>query len=102
MNPNQVFDPCRKLDSDSGLLGFTFLRDSRADDLVYRVQVSNDLVSWTSLVESVGGAAASGSGLVSDSQVEAGSDFYLVTVVDTIAPSTSERRFVRLMVVRMP
>lgn len=44
----------------------TFNRSSAATDLTYRVQSSNDLVNWTTILTSSGGAAPSGGGFVAE------------------------------------
>lgn len=44
----------------------TFLRDPRAADLTYQLQTSTDLVTWTTITQSTGGAVSSGPGFVSE------------------------------------
>ena len=75
---------------------FTFQRDALATDLTYELQTSQDLVSWSTITRSVGGAAPSGSGFVSES----GSGMKVVTARETFP--TPAMRFARLRITRAP
>lgn len=75
---------------------FTFQRDSLATDLTYELQTSQDLVSWSTITRSVGGAAPSGSGFVSES----GIGMKVVTARETFP--TPAMRFARLRITRAP
>ena len=75
----------------------TFRRDPRATDLTYNLQTSPDLITWTTIASSVGGAPASGSALVSDNDIAAELPMKLVTAVETL---TGGRRFSRLQIIR--
>ncbi len=88
---------------DSGLAQgnpviITFRRDPLATDLVYRAQVTSDLVDWTTLATSAAGAAPTGPGFVSEAVAD--SPFRTVTVQDDV-PQGTGRRFYRLQVTRM-
>jgi len=78
-------------------LSITFHRSSLASDLTYTVQSSSDLVSWTDLATSSGGAVTSGPGFVG----ETGSPpNYTVEVRDIVAfdPNNPNKRFMRLRI----
>ena len=75
---------------------YTFRRDAAATDLTYRLQTSTDLVAWTDIVQSAGGAVASGSGFVSESIVSG--QIELVTAQETVLSPVN--RFVRLRITR--
>ena len=76
----------------------TFRRDPRATDLTYRLQTSPDLVTWTTVVQSIAGAAPTGAAFVSDSVIAPDAPMRLVTASEVLAPGG--RRFARLVVVR--
>ncbi|HEV3409896.1 MAG TPA: hypothetical protein VG095_06365, partial [Chthoniobacterales bacterium] len=76
-----------------------FRRDPRATDLTYRLQTSDDLVNWTTITESVGGATPSGTGFVSESDAPGESPIKLVTAREMV---TTNDRYARLLVIRTP
>jgi hypothetical protein len=87
----------------STTLTATFLRDSAATDLTYRLEISADLLNWTPIVISTGGAAASGlnGGIVTGETTVSGTLLEVgVTCILTVDdPAT---KFVRLAVDRVP
>ncbi len=76
----------------------TFRRDPLATGLTYELQVSPDLVTWTTLCQSVGGATPTGTGYVSESVISGQSPYRNVVVRDS-AP-VGAKSFVRLKVTR--
>jgi hypothetical protein len=82
---------------NSNYLSMTFSRSVAATDLTYTVQASSDLVTWTNLASSVGGAPASGPGFVQETGL---APTVSVEVRDTVAFETAPggRRFVRLKI----
>lgn len=77
----------------------TFRRDPAATDLVYNLQTSPDLVTWTTIATSSGGAAATGingGSVLSDVAFPGQPAFRLVTVRD----DAGTHRFARLRTVR--
>lgn len=54
--PDQGDSWAPRLQWVEGALELTFRRDERARDLIYQVQVSDDLFTWTTIAQSVGGA----------------------------------------------
>jgi hypothetical protein len=81
----------------SNYLSMTFHRSSAATDLTYAVQASSDLVTWTSIAISAGGAPTSGVGFVS----ETGAAPNLTVEVRDTVPVTGvagDKRFLRLKV----
>ncbi len=79
----------------------TFRRDTSATDLTYRLQISDDLTSWTTIAESAGGAAPAGqNGGVVDSDATLSGSIRLVTVSVTLSGTDTGRHFVRLSVAR--
>ena len=76
----------------------TFRRDPLATDLTYQLQVCSDLESWNTITSSVGGAAPSGTGYVSEQTISGQSPFRAVLVTDSAPPAA--KRFVRLKVSR--
>jgi glucose/arabinose dehydrogenase len=77
----------------------TFRRDPRATDLTYRLQTSGNLIDWTTVVESIGGAVPTGSALVSDELIAPEVPLRLVTAQEALVAS---QRFARLVVLRQP
>ena len=75
-----------------------FRRDPRATDLTYRLHTSDNLISWTTIVQSVGGAVPSGTGFISEADAPGESPMKLVTARE-ILPSAG-KRFARLQIVR--
>ncbi|MGZ4983176.1 MAG: putative Ig domain-containing protein, partial [Chthoniobacterales bacterium] len=82
--------------SGTQYLSMTFARSTLATDLTYTVQGSSDLITWTDLATSVGGAALSGAGLVS----ETGSAPTMTDEVRDTVPfvPANPQRFLRLKV----
>jgi glucose/arabinose dehydrogenase len=76
----------------------TFLRDPRAVDLTYQLQSSNDLVNWTTIVQSAGGAVPTGSAYVSEAVSPSSAPVQIVTAVETLSATT--KHFSRLLVTR--
>ncbi len=73
---------------------YTFPRDPLATDLTYEFQSTEDLVTWSTITTSIGGAVSSGPAFVEEN----GSDILYVTVRE-IFPSPA-KRFVRLRITR--
>jgi hypothetical protein len=75
---------------------YTFQRDAAATDLTYVLEASSDLVGWAPIVQSAGGAVASGAGFLSESAVSG--QIKLVTAQETVPPPGV--RYVRLRISR--
>lgn len=83
-------------------LTVTFRRDSSATDLTYKLQTSTDLINWTTIAQSVGGATATGqNGGVVVSDVSVGAPIQLVTARQTLPAGSNDKKFVRLQVDRL-
>ena len=81
----------------------TFLRDASATDLTYRLQISPDLATWTTIARSTGGAAATGqNGGSVTGETAVGSSVKRVTVTRTLTGPDAVKQFVRLVVERAP
>jgi glucose/arabinose dehydrogenase len=76
----------------------TFRRDPRATDLTYRLQTSSDLTNWTTVVQSIGGAAPTGTALISDIEISGEAPVRIVTAQETVGAEA--KRFARLQVAR--
>jgi glucose/arabinose dehydrogenase len=76
----------------------TFRRDPRATDLTYRLQTSSDLTNWTTVVQSIGGGAPTGSAFVSDIEISGEAPVRIVTARETVGAEA--KRFARLQVAR--
>jgi hypothetical protein len=76
----------------------TFLRDPRAVDLTYQLESSSDLVNWTTIVQSTGGAAPTGSAYVSEAAQPGAAPVQIVTAVETLPAPV--KHFTRLIVTR--
>jgi reprolysin-like metallo-peptidase family M12B/putative Ig domain-containing protein len=78
-------------------LSITFTRSSVATDLTYTVQGSSDLMTWSDLASSIGGAATSGPGFVSETGP---APLFSVEVRDTVPIDGPPglKRFLRLKV----
>lgn len=86
---------------DSTDLIITFRRDTEATDLTYQLQISSDLINWTTVAQSVAGAAATGqNGGVVESDDPLAWPVNLVTVRKNLAAGSNSRQFVRLKVDR--
>ena len=77
----------------------TFRRDPRATDVTYRLQTSPDLTTWTTVVQSVGGGAPTGSAFLSDVEIVAEAPVRTVTARETV-PGPNAKRFARLQINR--
>lgn len=89
--------------NESGGTFFTivFRRDPLATDLTYLLQTSPDLSTWTTIAQSVGGAMATGSGLVSDTENISDPPFRTVSAQESlVGPPGSQHRFARLQILR--
>ena len=81
----------------------TFRRDTQATDLTYHLQISDDLTTWTTIAQSIGGAAATGQNggsILSDTTLSG--TVNLVTVKKTLSGPSMAKQFVRLSVDRAP
>jgi hypothetical protein len=89
--------------SGSRTVTVTFRRDTAAVDLTYRLQFGSQLTAWTTLAESVNGAATVGQngGTVESETVLSGS-LRLVTVSVSLAGDEARRHFFQLAVQRQP
>ena len=85
---------------NGALFDMSFRRDPRATDLTYRLQTSPDLVTWTTVVESIAGAAPTGAALVSDAEIAPEAPMRLVSAQEALVPGG--KRFARLVVLRQP
>jgi glucose/arabinose dehydrogenase len=81
---------------------FTFRRDPRALDLIYQLQVSSDLVTWTTIVTSSAGGTPTGVGYQSESTIVAETPMKLVSASQFLATGSNNRNFVRLKTIRQP
>jgi hypothetical protein len=88
-------------------LKVSFLRDERAVDLRYDVQVSNDLTAWTTIARSTGGGQTVGANGFSPAIAEMSASAtatvgVLRNVEVTDVADLGSRRFVRISVIRQP
>jgi len=97
--------PVTVLAMEAGRLVLTFDRDERASDLIYDIEASNDLITWTVIARSEGGSQLSGIGghspaisETSASPVASVGVLRRVSVTDT--QPTGARRFLRLNVIK--
>ncbi len=81
---------------------FTFRRDPRATDLTYELQVSTDMVGWTTIVTSTAGATPTGAGFVSEADAVGEAPVKVVTARQVLAAGADTRDFVRLKITRAP
>ena len=79
---------------------YTFRRDPRATDLDYYLEVTSNLVNWSVLTESIGGADSTGPGEPVESPLIG--EEPLLEVAVTKGYFSPANRFVRLRVVRHP
>lgn len=86
--------------ADGSLFSVTFRRDPRATDLTYRLQTSPDLMTWTTVVESIAGAAPTGAAFVSENVIAPEAPMRLVAAGEVLVPG--RKRFARLVVLRQP
>lgn len=80
----------------------TFRRDPTATDLTYELQTCDDLVSWNTIVESVAGAAPTGTGYVSESVITGQSPMRAVVASEDLPGIEALTHFVRLKITRNP
>jgi hypothetical protein len=87
----------------SSVLTLTFRRDTVATDLTYRLQISSDLLVWTTIAESLAGATSTGlnGGSIQSDTLLSGT-INLVTVNRILSGADTARQFVRLQVDREP
>jgi len=84
-------------------LTLTFRRDTQATDLTYHLQISENLTTWTTIAESIGGATTTGQNggsILSDAALSGSVN--LVTVRKTLSGASAAKQFVRLSVDRVP
>jgi len=79
----------------------TFRRDPRAIDLTYELQVSEDLMTWNTVVTSALGGTPTGDAFVSESAISGESPLLLVQAAGVIA-GLETRNFIRLKITRTP
>ncbi len=91
----------RKTYAGSDYLSMTFTRLSSASDLLYEVQVSPDLVTWTTVASSSGGAVPSGAGFVGETGP---APVFTVEARDTtpLSPVPNRKRYIRLQITKLP
>jgi hypothetical protein len=96
-NPSGLPTATIKNYSGTNYLSMTFTRSSVATDLTYTAQGSNDLINWSNLASSVGGAATTGAGFVGETGA---APLITVEVRDTvpITGAPGQKRFMRLQV----
>jgi len=70
-------------EAETPRLEVVFRRDPRATEVTYVVEVGSDLAGWTTVAESIGGEATTGSGMISDQP-------------DVSGPPGEAKRFMRL------
>ncbi len=88
--------------SGSSNLAVTFRRDSSATDLIYQLQISSDLVQWTTMAQSAAGSVTVGeNGSSVQSDVLLSGTARLVTVTRNLTTGANEKQFVRLRVTRL-
>jgi hypothetical protein len=90
-NPaNSVTQASAAYSGENIIFTITFRRDPRATELTYILETSTDLVNWTPLVQSVGGAAPTGAGFVSEANAPGAAPVKVVTGRETV-PGTANR-----------
>jgi hypothetical protein len=100
---NGISTTASAISAGSRDLTISFRRDTAATDLTYRVQLSSDLSTWTTIAESIAGNVATGlngGSIVSETSLSG--SMKLVTVSITLPSPASERQFVHLAVDRTP
>lgn len=80
----------------------TFRRHPAATDLTYRLQTSDDLVTWTTIVTSSAGGTPTGSGYVSEAAIAGQAPLLRVTALQNLPAGSNGRKFVRLRTERAP
>ncbi|MBL9133724.1 MAG: DNRLRE domain-containing protein, partial [Verrucomicrobiaceae bacterium] len=87
----------------SSTLSTTFLRDSVATDLTYRLEISADLINWTAIATSIAGATATGqNGGTVTGETPAGGTILQVAVSRVLTGGDAVKQFVRLVIERVP
>ncbi|MCB1212615.1 MAG: hypothetical protein KDK97_25040, partial [Verrucomicrobiales bacterium] len=95
---SQVAGPAASTD-----LTVTFRRDESATDLTYLLQVSSNLIDWTTIARSTAGGVATGeNGGTINSDATLIGTIHLVSVTTNLAAGTNGKKFVRLKVDRQP
>jgi glucose/arabinose dehydrogenase len=78
-----------------------FLRDSAATDLTYRLEISGDLINWTPIATSLGGAATVGqNGGTVTAESLIGGTILQVNITRSLVGGDAVKQFVRLVVDR--
>lgn len=85
-------------DTVDGKLKLTFVRDSSKTDVVMEVQVSEDLLNWTAIARSTGGAAFVEVTAGSAEITEGSGTLKTVEVKDKAATGVEDTRFMRVVV----
>jgi hypothetical protein len=94
--------PLLSLDSSSGRLRIEFRRVLDRTDLIYRVQVSDDLAAWTAIAEANGGdPSTTVLGGLSVIVSETGTPIKVVVTQDNTAPAGPMKRFLRVAVEKL-
>ncbi len=100
--------PTTELEVVSGHLVITFDRDERAMDLVYEIQASDDLQTWTTLAKSQAGGPVSGvNGFapnivdVSASSIASIGVIRKVSLTDVVNLANKTKRFLRVKVSKL-
>jgi hypothetical protein len=86
-------------DTINTTVSVSFRRDPRATDLTYELQSSDDLITWTTIVTSTGGAAPTGDALLSDAPIVGESPMMLVSASETL-PGLEVTHFIQLKISR--
>jgi glucose/arabinose dehydrogenase len=92
--PNDTSD-VYTLNATPDNLTAVFVRDPRATDLIYQVETSSDLLTWTPIAESINGALPSGSAIISENPLVGKQPLRETTVK---IPVTTGRTFLRYKV----
>ena len=88
------------LPADStGHLGYIFRRDPRVDDVIYRVEASDELAVWNTIAESTGGNPTAGEATVVETLLPNADPVLRVTVTDAAVASEAAPRFLRLRLI---
>jgi hypothetical protein len=90
-----------ELDGTGDQFTLSFRRDIAADDLIYRLRVSSDLVNWTTILEIVGTATPTGAGFLSEEDIPGTAKYKLVTGRDPENVSAQATRFLHVEIERI-
>ena len=90
-----------KLDGIGDQFTLSFRRDIAADDLIYRLRVSSDLLNWTTILEIVGTATPTGAGFLSEEDIPGTTKYKLVTGRDPENASAQATRFLHVEIERI-